>query len=145
MLSIWHLDKILAKHRTLPGNVLNIVRRLSEDPVGDVRAFVSHLLPSDLRPPTELAYSHAVENARSMATFSRPPPRREPKTLVSGMNNMRIAGPSHSSTRPALVYRKLSTRSSTRIRTRSRVLLLLAMRTASNKSWRRRKVSSGRI
>ena len=84
-------DKILVKQHTLPGNVLNIVRKLSEDTVGDVRAFVSHLLPPNLGPPTELAYGYVSENARSMATFSRPPPRREPKTLVAGMNDMTIS------------------------------------------------------
>ncbi|KAL5529223.1 hypothetical protein ACEPAG_5197 [Sanghuangporus baumii] len=83
-------DKILAKQHTLPGNVLDIIRNLSEDAVGDVRAFVSHLLPPNLGPPTELAFGHASESGRSMATFSRPPPRREPKTLVSGMNDMTI-------------------------------------------------------
>lgn len=85
------VDKILAKQHTLPGNVLNIVRKLSEDTVGDVRAFVSHLLPPNLGPPTELAYGYVSENARTMATFSRPPPRREPKNLVSGMNDMTIS------------------------------------------------------
>lgn len=88
-------DKILSKSRTLPGGVLNIVRNLSEDPVSDVRSFVSHILPQDLRPPTELAYGHVSGSSASMATFSRPPPKREPRTLVTGISDMKISNTFH--------------------------------------------------
>lgn len=85
------LDKILLKQRTLPGGVLNIVRSLSEDHVSDVRAFVSHILAPDLRPSTELVYKQVSDGTPSMATFSRPPPKREPRTLVTGINDMKIS------------------------------------------------------
>ncbi|EJD05837.1 ARM repeat-containing protein [Fomitiporia mediterranea MF3/22] len=84
-------DKILSRSRTLPGGVLTIVRTLSEDPISDVGAFVSHILAPDLRPPTELAYGHVSETNPSMALFSRPPPKREPRTLVAGINDMKIS------------------------------------------------------
>ena len=59
--------------------------------MSDVRAFVSHILSPDLRPPVELVYKQVSEGTPTMATFSRPPPKREPRTLVTGIKDMRIS------------------------------------------------------
>ncbi|KIJ34695.1 hypothetical protein M422DRAFT_263260 [Sphaerobolus stellatus SS14] len=81
-------EKHLSVFSTRSPPVLEIIRRLSQDPSRDVRGFVARLLVSEVPPP---AATRDTPPPFLYPIFSRPPPRVPPRdAIINGMKELGI-------------------------------------------------------